>query len=118
MRDIKDADGNTLTLHEVVSASPPLAIAETLINPTCSGLANGSIELEVSGGTGAYFFQWDNGVSTQNQSNLISGLYSVTVTDSLGCSAQKTFMLSNGTTLAAEAILTPPNCQNTGGAMT
>ena len=114
---IKDADGNTLTLHEVVSAPTPIVISETVINPTCSGVANGSIELEVSGGTGAYAFQWDIGYSTQNLSNLISGLYSVTVTDSLGCSAQKTFMLTNGTTLAAEATLTQPSCQNTGGAI-
>src|SRR5690606_11646559 len=63
---IKDADGNMLTLHEVVSAPSPLVISETIINPACSGVANGSIELVVSGGTGAYNFQWDNGSSSQN----------------------------------------------------
>jgi hypothetical protein len=45
---------------------------------------NGSIELNVSGGSGNYIFNWDNGQETQNLSNLLNGRYCVTVSD--GCS--------------------------------
>lgn len=114
---IKDADGNTLTLNDVLSGPPPIVITETVVNPTCSGLSNGSIDLEVSGGTGSYSYQWNHGPTTQDQANLPSGLYTVAVTDSLGCSLQKTFMLTNGTLLSSEAVLTQPSCSGNDGAI-
>ena len=52
---------------------------------------DGSIELSVSGGIGEYSFKWStqNGsgldINNQNQANLTSGIYKVTVTDQNGC---------------------------------
>jgi hypothetical protein len=114
---IKDADGNTLTLNQTLTAPPAIVISETIINPTCSGLSDGSIDLELSGGTGSYNIQWNHGPTTEDQSNLAGGLYTVVVSDSLGCSAQKTFMLTNGTTLSAEAIIQNPSCSGNNGSI-
>jgi hypothetical protein len=113
---VTDAKGNTLTLSESISSSPPIVISETITNPYCSGAASGVIELNVSGGSGGYTFVWSNGMTQQNIMNLSSGLYTVTVTDSQGCSAQKTFMLTNSTLISATAILKHTTCnQVTGG---
>ncbi len=114
---ITDANGNTLTLSEEISAPPPIVISESLVNPACSGQNNGSIELTVSGGTGEYTYAWSNGSSEQNQSNLFSGFYTVTVMDATGCSAVKTLVLTNGTLISAEASLVHPSCAQTDGSI-
>ena len=45
------------------------------------------MESTVSGGTGSYSYQWENGETTPNLTALSSGLYVVTVTDESGCIA-------------------------------
>lgn len=114
---IKDADGNTLTLNQEVSSPPQIVITESVFNPTCSGLNNGTIELTVAGGTGGYTYAWSHGTTTQNLSNLAGGLYTVTVTDSIGCSAEKTFMLTNATLITAGSSLRHPTCTQTNGSI-
>jgi hypothetical protein len=116
---ITDAKGNTLTLHETVSAPPPIVITETVSNPSCSGVANGGVTLDVTGGTGAgtYTYVWSNGSSQQNLTNVPSGLYTVTVTDSTNCSAQKSFMLTNSSLLSATASLVNPSCTQANGSI-
>lgn len=45
----------------------------------------GSIQLEVVNGTAPFGFSWSNGSTTQNLEGVGAGSYSVTVTDSNGC---------------------------------
>ena len=60
--------------------------------PTCTGLSNGSVLVNTSGGTAQFTYLW-NGVSTvvssnsMLQDNLSGGIYSVTVTDNNGCAS-------------------------------
>ncbi|WP_276372061.1 T9SS type A sorting domain-containing protein [Chryseolinea sp. H1M3-3] len=114
---IKDAKGNTLTLTDQITSPAPILISESIINPSCSGVGNGMIDLNVSGGTGSYSFAWSNGASLQNLTSLVSGLYTVTVTDSLGCSVQKTFMLTNSSLLTLGSSLRHASCSKTDGAI-
>jgi len=55
------------------------------IQPICSNNTGGSIDLQVSGGTGVYNYQWNNGPTTQDQTGVGGGTYTVTVTDESGC---------------------------------
>lgn len=87
MYSVTDTKGSVLTLHSEVVAPAPIVINESVINPSCSGQYNGSIALTVTGGTGAYSFAWSTGSAEQNLNDMPSGFYSVTVADSIGCSA-------------------------------
>lgn len=49
------------------------------------GQQNGAIDLEVSGGTGPYSYNWSNGRTTQDINSLEAGLYRVTVTGADDC---------------------------------
>jgi SprB repeat/CHU_C Type IX secretion signal domain len=76
----------------------PLAISDTtIINPSCFGYADGSIAVGVEGGNPGYNYAW----STQAPPNSpiilskVAGTYTVTVTDSGGCTTTGTFSLVN-----------------------
>ena len=50
-------------------------------NISCNGATDGSITMIVIGGTSPYTYQWSNGATTKDISNLAAGTYDVTVTD-------------------------------------
>lgn len=54
---------------------------------SCPDGMDGSVTLDVWGGAGGYTFNWSNGATTQNITNVLAGPYSVTVTDTNGCTS-------------------------------
>jgi hypothetical protein len=68
-------------------ASTNFALSATHVNETCTGAADGSIDLTVTGGVGPFTYAWSNAATTQDISGLVAGIYSVTVTDAGGCAA-------------------------------
>lgn len=67
----------------------PLSVTSTHTNVTCSGAANGSITVTISGGTAPYTYMSNTipmaGSFTQN--NVPAGIYTGTLTDANGCTA-------------------------------
>ena len=69
-----------------VSQSGSLVFSDSVIAPTCYGLANGSIMTTLTGGTPAYHYIWShNNDTTTSISQLTGGSYTVTMTDQNGC---------------------------------
>jgi hypothetical protein len=62
------------------------------VDTTYAG-GKGNIYLTVSGGTPGYTFHWSDTSTNQNDTGLFSGIYSVTVTDAHGCTADTTISL-------------------------
>ena len=54
-------------------------------NALCAGEPTGSIAIRVTGGTAPYQYLWSNNATTQSLPSVPAGLYSLTVTDSKGC---------------------------------
>ncbi|MCK6693064.1 MAG: HYR domain-containing protein, partial [Thermoanaerobaculia bacterium] len=54
---------------------------------TCRGGADGTATASAHGGTPGYTYLWSNGQSTATATNLPAGVFTVTVTDSGGCTA-------------------------------
>jgi hypothetical protein len=52
---------------------------------SCYGADNGSITVEVTGGTSPYLYFWSNNINTQTITNLAAGTYSVAVIDQHSC---------------------------------
>jgi gliding motility-associated-like protein len=87
------AQDNVLTLSSTTSVYP------SGHNISCYGLANGSIDLIVNGGTIPYSYNWQadpetpsavvsgTQVAVQDLTNIPAGNYQVTVTEATGCTA-------------------------------
>ncbi|MCU0442732.1 MAG: T9SS type A sorting domain-containing protein [Bacteroidia bacterium] len=68
------------------SIQPPVATA-IATSTSCSNASTGAINLTVTLGAAPYSYTWSNSATSEDISNLSIGTYSVTVIDSIGCSA-------------------------------
>lgn len=96
---VKDAN-NCVTNDSVTIISSPAIVANQTVTPTSCGACNGVINTNPSGGSGSgYTYNW-NGPSgalpsTQNQSGLCAGSYTLVVTDGSGCSDTMLFTINS-----------------------
>ena len=75
-------------------------------NVGCSSGEGGSIEVNANGGCGNFTFEWTDNVSITNiAEDLIQGDYSITVTDSCGCTKVIDTMVLGETPIFAELDL-------------
>ncbi len=83
---VQDANGCTFSTT-VTLTGPSAALAETnsVTNASCNSTSNGSVTLTVTGGTPQYTFNWSNGNTNQNLTNVYPGTYTVVIRDSNGC---------------------------------
>lgn len=85
-------DANSCTATNTIVVSPPptaLTVTTNVVDVLCFGLSTGSIIATASGSYGNYSYSWSS-LPVQNTAtavNLPAGSYSVTVTDTVGCSA-------------------------------
>ncbi len=85
-------------------------VSNSVVQPSCAGINNGSITPTVSGGTAPYTYVWNNSATTASLSGLAAGPYSVVVTDATGCDTTMNFTLANITTLNLTTSKTDVTC--------
>ena len=69
-----------------VTAPPVLVLTPVITNVSCNGANDGSITVNMSGGTIPYTYTWTSGQATNSISGLAPGNYTFTGTDANGCS--------------------------------
>ncbi len=108
---ITDAHNCTFSASYEISQSEAIEATFTTTEPNCSGDSNGSILLEVSGGTGPYTYHWSNGSTSKDQYNLVSGPYSVAITDKNNCTITQSVLLGSERGLDIEVTKTDVSCK-------
>jgi len=96
-----------------------LAISGAILTDEDCSLNNGGINISVSGGTPIYDFLWSNSALTEDISGLISGNYSVTITDQNGCTITENYTVLNdpGTLSISSILISDEVCNNNLGAI-
>lgn len=90
-------DFNGCTASATTNVTQPTVLtlgAPTITGATCA--AGGSITASASGGTSGYTYSWSNGSSGSSISNLSAGPYTLTVTDTKGCTVTATYNVPAG----------------------
>lgn len=109
---VTDQNNCTASMSASLSAAPPPLISSIGSTPTTCGNANGTATIGITGGSGGEWYVWTNGVSGgATADNLAAGDYTLTVTDSNGCST--TASVSVGAIplpLITDVVLTAATC--------
>ncbi|MCR5454131.1 MAG: SprB repeat-containing protein [Bacteroidales bacterium] len=79
---------------EVKEPSSKIEVAADVNHVKCSGSTTGSIDLEVTGGTPGYTFEWSNGENSKTITGLKPGNYYVTIMDANGCGTRQTYTVT------------------------
>lgn len=112
--EVTVTDANNCTATIAANVIQPNAIQVDMVasSALCNG-SNGGIDVTVSGGTNSYTFAWSNGAITEDINNIAAGTYTITVTDSNGCSNISSIDVQQPTTLSIAVNTTNALC--TGG---
>jgi len=104
------------TVVDFVTIDQPLPLnlsIQNSQNPLCNNDCNGIVQLQVTGGTAPYIYQWSDGGSGANRNNLCGQAYSVTVKDNNNCEFSIPVILNNPSVLNVQLInLINPTCSN------
>jgi len=98
-------DANGCTSQSSIALTQPAPILVTAVGHSSSCGGTGGIANAVAGGGSAsYFYTWSTGASAQTITGLAPGDYTVSVTDSKGCtSSSVATVISNGLPVASAA---------------
>jgi gliding motility-associated-like protein len=88
---ITDTLGCTDTGYVTVNEPLGFTVTKTIVNPLCNGNSNGSIVVNVSGGTPGYTYSW----GSNQLLGLAAGSYPIVITDANNCTYTETFTLVN-----------------------
>lgn len=84
------------TTNSTTLTEPATSISTSFVKTDAScGASNGSINLTVSGGTPNYSYEWSNGTTLQDLTNIDADYYYVTVKDANQCEKTETISIVN-----------------------
>ena len=70
-----------------------------------SGASDGSMGVQITGGTAPYTYLWSNGETTSSITNLATGNYTLVVTDANGCTYERSVLHLNTTGIGESKLL-------------
>jgi len=111
---ISITDKNLCTSKDSVNIQQPNAPLSTTITASavnCFGGNNGTVALNVAGGTSPYTYAWSNGASSKDINALILGKYKVVVTDFNNCIIKDSVVvIQPAAPLAATHVIANAKC--------
>ncbi|UXP33661.1 T9SS type A sorting domain-containing protein [Reichenbachiella agarivorans] len=109
---VTDEAGCSATANYHILQPNPLAVISAVRdNPSCTGYADGSLDISLYGGVAPYTVEWNNGMTGTHIKDLKAGLYAVSITDAKGCTLQREWRLTDPSGLQfANVNFTDPIC--------
>ena len=112
---VTDAHGCQSNLSVTINEPDQILLFDNITTVSCNGVCDGSVALMISGGVGPYDFIWSSGetatdVNTHSISSKCAGSYSVTVTDTHGCSETGTYNIAEPDAMSIAFEITQNQC--------
>ncbi len=110
---VTDNNGCTEIDTFTVVENLPIIIADSVVNVSCFGGSDGSIDITITGGNPPYGpYAWSHGPTTEDVSGLPADTFIVVVNDSLGCTNSDTFIVTEPTGMAIVGAITDVTCRD------
>ena len=109
------SDSKGCILKDSIILTEPVALSQSnfITNVGCHGDQTGAIDYTISGGTSPYSYNWSNGLTTQDLSNLSAGFFTINSTDNNGCTISEIIEISQPSApLSIAGSTVPVSCQN------
>ncbi|MDQ3052166.1 MAG: gliding motility-associated C-terminal domain-containing protein [Bacteroidota bacterium] len=115
---VTTTDANLCTRLRTTSINliaPLVATLDSVKNVRCFGTITGAIYVTVTGGTAPRVYQWTNGASTQDLTNVAAGTYTLTVTDANLCTSVVNATITQPAAISDSVQVTNATCSNANG---
>ena len=95
-----------------IFADPQILLTMGVTNVSCNSFCDGQTTVVVNGGTAPYTYSWTSGGFSDTEINLCPNLYTVTVTDAIGCIATGDTTVTEPTAIVVNILSTiAPLCK-------
>ncbi|MEZ5108732.1 MAG: CUB domain-containing protein [Bacteroidia bacterium] len=119
---VQDANGCTSSVAaSVLNTASPVVSSSPVTNVSCFGYNDGSVVVNVTGGTGTLSYSINGGITSQSSnifSSLTSGNYTVLVTDAQGCSVTANVIITEPDEIVINIAVTDASCGVSNGSIT
>ncbi len=110
---LTDQRGCIDSIDMLVEEPLEITIDSSITPVVCKGESNGAASITVLGGTPSYTYQWNDPSSStsSNITNVVTGAYTVTVSDANNCSIIKTYTIpESAVPMSVDPILDSTTC--------
>ena len=109
---VTDDVGCQDSVSVLISSPPPFVISTNSYSVSCNGASDGVAVVYVSGATPGYTYSWNTvpPAITDSVSGLPAGTYTVTITDAVGCTEQRTVNVAQPLALGISIVSNDINC--------
>ena len=114
---ITDAVGCMDTILFAISSTPEIQTSTSSTPTSCWNSADGTAEVMItSGGTPPFAYQWSDPLNQSNAqaTQLLAGIYTVTITDSVGCTLEAVATIAAPDSLELSTQITNATCTTSG----
>jgi hypothetical protein len=101
--------GTSQVTSILVSADQLFAVS-TATDIICNGASNGTASASQSNGVAPFHYMWSNGQTTSTITNLNAGIYTVTITDDVGCTSSSSVPVTEPSALQLSSSATDASC--------
>jgi hypothetical protein len=109
---VSDSNGCSISDSIVLVDPPAVSLTLSATDPLCFQTNTGQVTTQTQNTTGSISYAWSTGATTNLLDSAMAGWYTVSITDSLGCFAQDSVLLSEPSELMLSASSINNDCFN------
>jgi len=106
--DVTVYDGNQCADTATYSIATPAVLTlnvNTITNASCYQTTDGSITIDITGGTTPYGYSWSDGSNNASLQNVGAGNFDVTVADANNCSVTSSFVITEPAQIIVQSLV-------------
>ena len=107
---VSNDNGAQITGSVIIDEGDGVSVSGTFDSLLCFGMETTDIILSVTNGVEPYVIEWNTSSDNDTLFQVSSGVYDVTVTDNLGCSAMERFIISEFPEIEVESTVQLAGC--------